>query len=157
MRIVMKRYLSLIFILFISCANVTVPEFSHPNDANAWVHDNIQYKDRVPFSFYIQNPNATLMLRTGICADMAVLLMKILKNQFNIESEYVGVIIDINDSVYGRHALVRIQSDPYIVYYDPTAGTIYFNGNGLIEMSYPIYHVRDYNSTMFMVGAYDDI
>lgn len=63
---------------------------------------------------YWQSPGETLELRTGDCEDMCILLMFLLKERLNIESEMLVIFFG------GFHAVLKIYTPEGIIIAEPT-------------------------------------
>ncbi len=91
----MKGFLVLFALLFSSCAipNYTdVPNISDSAEADAWVHDNIDYAldiDQYGQEDYWASPYETLRNRAGDCEDKAILFLAIMKRSTGAEGELV--------------------------------------------------------------------
>lgn len=126
------------------CANVStgldgVPQFENRVQAMSWVSHTIEYKLRSDIAF-IQSPEKTLRLKTGVCEDKATLLMKILHDQFGDDPEYVGIRIP-GYSV--THAVIRVNG----IIYDPTSN------QSPLQYEYMVDHVLNYDLIMSWASA----
>lgn len=102
--------LSLSILLFVGCSmpNLStfgMPEFETPEEAMAWVYENVTYVSDIYDQW--QTPDETLSLMAGDCEDMAGLLA------YLFDGEVIG--IQYGDSNSG-HAVARIDG----IYYDAT-------------------------------------
>ncbi len=90
------------------------PFVSSPSEANLWVFNHIKY--RIHIDSVWRAPEETLRIGEGVCRDMALLEIKILKDSLNADATLV--ILDSRSGDSG-HALVTYMGE----YYDPTNGT----------------------------------
>jgi len=128
----MKRVLITIIILISGCSNTSVtdyPQFEQPREIMKWVYENIKYDFEKSNLLEWQSPEKTLSTHKGVCIDKSILMMKLLKDQFNIESE---LLIIETDKLFITHALVRYNNQTY----DPTNNEYIYNADPVFVLNY---------------------
>ncbi len=121
----MKRILLLLIIIF-SCQLPEIQDdwysfkfdkvkFNNIEEVQEWVNDNIDYASdkEIGKSDYWKYPSETLDDGEGDCEDMAILIIAIVRYQFEYKCNLV--LIKIDD--YNYHAIIRYKYD----YYNSTA------------------------------------
>jgi hypothetical protein len=125
-----KFYGLLILVGFVSCASLPtyiLPTCSSPEDAEAWINQNIEYNidDR------IASPEETVRAGAGCCIDTAILCLAMVKNGTGEEGRLV-----FYNTPYGEHTTARFQGYEY----------------GYIEDSHQIGRTLSYRDAMGLVG-----
>lgn len=153
----MRKIILILFVILNGfCVNESIldniPKFQTREEAMHWVYDNIEYDNNK-----LQNsletginigytPEKTYYLRSGVCGDQAILLMRILKDQFNDESILLRVWIEgVNDPL--GHAIILNNGTTY----DTTA-----DESPVKSYRYTIIDSYNYNFVMTFL-AIDDL
>ena len=120
-----KHSLNLLLILIASCgvtASATTYPFRATNfdDIRAWIATNITYVAETPADYHWQSPETTLRLRTGMCADYAILLMSWAHDQLGI-SGYL-LLLRLSDTT--GHAVCQFNAYP-AMWFSPQSIDVY--------------------------------
>ena len=95
------KYLPLALILAFSCAvipNYNLPTCTSPEDAGAWIVENINYV----LDDYTASPEQTVLTGEGDCRDKAILCLAMVKQNLGVEGKIV-----LYDTPYGQHATAK--------------------------------------------------
>lgn len=93
---------------------ISTPDFSNIEEAMHWVHHNIQWisdKENYGVDDYWASPEQTFIKKSGDCEDQSILLMYIIKKQFDIKAEMISY-----KSYPQNHCIVKANN----LYYDTT-------------------------------------
>lgn len=103
-----------IVVLHSFAQSVTLPKFGAADKATRWVYRNIEYVSSAKTVRNAQTPEQTLILKTGNCTDMSVLLIAILINSGADPADLA--LVGLENREGKRHLLVQFQD----MYFDCT-------------------------------------
>jgi hypothetical protein len=121
-----------VIVLHSFAQSVTLPKFNAADEATHWIYSNIRYVGGAKTVRQAQTPEQTLILKTGNCVDMSVLLVAILINSGANPAEVR--LVGLQSTSGSRHILVQFQD----MYFDCTDDDYSYNlPSGYFEI--PLY------------------